>query len=206
MFILRFFIVAALLLHSISSLAYAPTEGHVTSYFGPYLYKTNYTYSKPEIHSPELGGLGLVVNGDVNDKGSLEIGFFQINKIYVREDSGNFIAEQTALTHITMGYRRWFSEYFSTSLTFFSAYSMGSPKIIHSDFSVGSEIGTSARDTTEYGFDFAAQTELYSMQNYVVVLDARYSKSITNKKNENADHYGVMLGLRYTIQGKSAGK
>lgn len=206
MFKLRIFITAALLLHSINSLAYAPREGNVTTYFGPYLYKTNYTYSKSEIHSPELGGLGLVVNGDVNDKGSLEIGFFQMNKIYIREDSGSYITEQTALTHITMGYRRWFTEHVSASLTFFSAYSIGSPRVIYSDFSISPEIGTSARDTTEYGFDFAAQTELFSRQNYTVVLDARYSKSVTNKKNENADHYGVLLGLRYTIQEKSAAK
>ena len=192
--------------HSISSLAYAPQEGNITYYFGPYLYKTNFAGSNSGANSPNLLSLGLVVNGDVNEKGSLEIGIFQLNKIYFREDSGLFIGEQTALTHITMGYRRWLGEYFSTSLTFFSDYSMGSTKIVHSDFAVGSEINTSAKDTTEYGFDFAIQTELFSRPNYTVVLDTRYSWSVTNQKNEKADNYGVLLGVRYSIYDKDTNK
>ena len=192
--------------HSISSLAYAPQEGNITYYFGPYLYKTNFAGSNSGANSPNLLSLGLVVNGDVNEKGSLEIGIFQLNKIYFREDSGLFIGEQTALTHITMGYRRWLGEYFSTSLTFFSDYSMGSTKIVHSDFAVGSEINTSAKDTTEYGFDFAIQTELFRRPNYTVVLDTRYSWSVTNQKNEKADNYGVLLGVRYSIYDKDTNK
>ena len=147
-----------------------------------------------------------MVNGDINNKGSLEIGIFQMNKVYMREELGKFIGEQTALVHITMGYRRWFSEYVSGSLSLSSGYSMGSPKIVHSDFVPGSESNTSARDTTEYGFDLALQTELYSQPTYAVVFDARYSLSVTNKKNENADHYGMMLGLRHTYQEKKENK
>lgn len=197
------FIIIISLFYSISSLAYAPEEGHVTSYFGPFLYKTNFSGSKSGAYSPVLGGVGLVVNGDVSDKGSLEIAIFQMNKTYFREDAGNFMAEQTSLTHITMGYRWWLSERYSTSLTFFSAYSMGQVQIIHSDFAPGAEIDTSARDKVEYGFDFAVQAELYSRKSYAVVLDTRYSKSVTNKKDEYGDHYGVMLALQFSIQEKN---
>ena len=181
MLIFNIYFIVLVFLYSLSSIAYAPAEGNITSYFGPYLYKTNFAGSPTGAKSPDLAGLGLVVNGDINDKGSLEIGLFQLNKIYFREEQGGFIAEQTALVHITMGYRRWLSQYFSTSLTFFSAYSLGSTKIIHSDFSAGAEVDTSARDITEYGFDLALQSELYSTSNYAIVLDARYSASVTNK-------------------------
>lgn len=193
---------AASSLYSISSSAYAPAEGNITSYFGPYLYQTNFKASETGALSPVRGGIGLVVNGDINYTRSLEIGIFQINKNYFREESGKFINEQTPLVHITMGHRWWLSDYFSTSLSFFSGYSMEEPQIIHSDFPIGSEIDTSARDTTEYGFDFAVQAELLNRINYAIVLDARYSLSVTNKKNENADHYGIMLGLRYTMREK----
>ena len=79
---------------------------------------------------------------------------------------------------------------------------MGSPRIIHSDFPVGSEIDTSAKDTVEYGFDLSLQKELFKQPAYVVVIDARYSMSVTNKGNENSDQFGILLGFRYTVQEK----
>ena len=202
MLLLKFSILTTVLFYSISSLAYAPEEGNITSYFGPYIYKTNFRGSDTGATSPLMLGLGLVVDGDVNTKGSLEIALFLLNKTYYREEAGKFIAEQTALTHFTMGYRRWFTDTFSSSLSFSSGYSMGSPRIIHSDFPVGSEIDTSAKDTVEYGFDLSLQKELFKQPAYVVVIDARYSMSVTNKKNENSDHFGILLGFRYTVQEK----
>ena len=203
MLILKFSILTAILFYSISSLAYAPEEGNITSYFGPYLYKTNFKGSDTGAKSPLMLGLGLVVNGDVNSKGSLEIALFLLNKTYYREEAGKFIAEQTDLTHFTMGYRRWFTDSFSSSLSFSSGYSMGTSRIIHSDFPVGAEIDTSAKDTVEYGFDLSIQKELIKYPAYVVVIEARYSMSVTNKKNENSDQFGVLLGFRYSVQEKN---
>lgn len=202
MLLLKFSILTTIIFYSISSLAYAPEEGNITSYFGPYLYKTNFKGTDTGATSPLMLGLGLVVNGDVNTKGSLEISLFLLNKTYYREDAGKYIAEQTALTHFTMGYRRWFTDSFSSSLSFSSGYSMGTPKIIHSDFPVGSEIGTSAKDTVEYGFDLSLLKEIFKQPAYAVVIDARYSMSVTNKKNENSDQFGILLGFRYSVQEK----
>ena len=204
MLLLKFSILTAILFYSISSLAYAPEEGNITSYFGPYLYKTNFKGSDTGATSPLMLGLALVVNGDVNTKGSLEIALFLLNKTYYREEAGKFIAEQTALTHFTMGYRRWLTDSFSSSLSFSSGYSMGTSRIVHSDFPVGSEIDTSAKDTVEYGFDLSIQKELLKQPAYVVVIDARYSMSVTNKKNENSDQFGVLLGFRYSVQEKNS--
>lgn len=203
MLFLKFSILTTILFYSISSLAYAPAEGNITSYFGPYLYKTNFKGSDSGATSPVMAGVGLVVNGDVNTKGSLEIAVFLINKTYYGEDAGRFLAEQTALAHFTMGYRRWFTDSFSSSLSFSSGYSIGSPRRIHSDFPVGSEIDTSAKDTAEYGFDLSLLKELMKQPAYVVVLDVRYSMSVTNKRNENADQFGIMLGFRYLVQEKT---
>lgn len=203
MLLLKLSILTTIIIYSISSLAYAPEEGNITSYFGPYLYKTNFKGSDTGATSPLMLGLGLVVNGDVNTKGSLEIALFFLNKTYYREEAGKFIAEQTALTHFTMGYRRWFTDSFSSSLSFSSGYSMGTPRIVHSDFPIGSEIDTSAGDTVEYGFDLSLQKEILKQPAYVVVLDARYSMSVTNKKNENSDQFGILLGFRYSVQEKN---
>lgn len=183
-------------------LAYTPSAGNVSAILGPFVYKTNFRGSESGVTSPQLGGFGLMAVGDVDDKGSLEIAMFDMHKLYIRQQSGLFISEEKEVIHITMGYRWWLNSYFSTSLTFYSSYSLGDPKIIHSDFPIGAEIDTSARDTTEYGFDFALQSELWSQGKYAVVADARYSLSVTNKKNENSDHYGIFLGVRYEVQEK----
>lgn len=80
---------------------------------------------------------------------------------------------------------------------------MGSYNTLHSDFPVNqTEIGTSAQDYTEYGFDFSLQAEVWSSGRYGVVIDGRYSQSVTNKPGEDANHYAFMVGLRYLIQEK----
>ncbi len=184
------------------ALAYNPSSGNVSAVLGPYMYKTNFSSSESGAISPILGGYGLMAVGDVNDKGSLEIAMFDMHKLYIRNQDGLFISEEKEVIHITMGYRWWLSSYLSTSLTFYSSYSLGLPKIVHSDFPAGAAIDTSARDTTEYGFDLALQDEIWSEGHYAVVADLRYSLSVTSKKDEKSDHYGLFLGIRYLVQGK----
>jgi hypothetical protein len=99
-----------------------------------------------------------------------------------------------------MGYRWWHSTYFSTSLAFFSAYPTGDVEIIHSDFAQPLQIDTSARDPVKYGIDGAAQLAVWEQDPYAVVVEARYSYSITSKKSEHSDQYGILVGLRYTVQ------
>lgn len=197
-------IVFSVLIFLISSLslAYTPAEGNVTATFGPYLYENNFKPTSSGATSPKLAGVGLIVLGDMNDHGSLEIAMFKLNKLYFRDEGLKAIVEEKEIIHITMGYRWWHSPYVSTSLSFFSSYSMGDPKIIHSDFAPGTEIDTSARDTTEYGFDGALHADLWDNDIWAVIAEVRYSLSVTSKKNEKSDHYGMMLGLRYLIQDK----
>lgn len=191
---------------SLNSIAYAPSEGNVATYFGPYLYKTRFAGSNTGSNSPNLGGLGLVVLGDVSSQGSLEIGIFYLNKIYIREELGKYLSQQTGLIHITMGYRRWLSEMFSASLAFSSGYAMGEIQTLHSDFVPGSEIDTSAKDNTEFGFDLSLLTEIWKTEKYSVVLDTRYFFSVTAKENEYADHYGALLAVKYLMQEKTPEK
>lgn len=182
--------------------AYTPSEGKVTALGGPLLFKTNYDADTPGLHSPMLGGIGLIAEGDLDDHGGLEISMFYMRKQYFRQMDGKYVAERAKALYVTMGYRRWFSSRFSGAIALFSSYSMGDPRVIYSDFTPAATPNTSARDTTEYGFDFSLQWEILNFNKYAVVLDTRYSLSVTEKDHEDSDHYGALLGLRYQIQEK----
>ncbi len=143
-----------------------------------------------------------MIQGDINDHSALEIAMTKMNKVFYREENGNLLIEQTELMHIGMGYRKWFTPYFSGALDFFSSYTMGETNTIDRRVAAGNEFDTSASDITEYGFDLSLQGELWSSGRYAVVADARYSFTLTKKHAEKADHYGVLIGLRYFIQEK----
>lgn len=181
---------------------YTPFEGNVSIYTGPFFSKTRVNSKPNSPDAPNKLGLGAVVLGDINKNSSLEIGFFLMDKDYYREENLFFVGEETRLIHITMGYRRWFGNTFSASLTFFSAYAIGDVVVTRNDYPPGSGVTTSARDATEYGFDFAIQTELWEKDLNAVIFDIRYSKSVTSKATEDSDHYGVLIGYRYLLQEK----
>lgn len=181
---------------------YAPTEGNVSVYAGPFFSKTYVNNKTNSPESPTRLGLGAVVLGDINTKSSLEIGLILMDKDYYRELNFDYIGEETRLIHITMGYRRWVSTYFSASLTFFSAYPMGDVIVTQNSIPPGNDVTTSARDATEYGFDIALQYEVWERDLNAVVFDLRYSKSVTGQTSEDADHYGLLIGYRYLLQEK----
>jgi len=190
-------------LSTVKSYAYIPAEGNVTASYGLFLYKTNFTGSDQVPTSPILGDLGFITNGDITDKGSLEIALFHMNKIYYRNINDLFLAEKAETIHITMGYRRWLSEIWSLGLGFYGAYTIGEYQTLHSDSNVDLLIDTSARDTVEYGLDFSVQYEIWNKDKKAVYTDLRYSYSISNKENEKGDHYTLFLGYRHMIQEKN---
>jgi hypothetical protein len=195
------FFVLVLLYSSDNIFAYEPIEGHITATFGTNFNKTNFSDDiSSKINSAYLRGFGLIVVGDINQKGALEIGTFYMPHQYFREQETQQIVERIQELHISMGYRRFINSSFSTSLSFYSSYSMGDPQVIYTNFSNGPEINTSARDITEYGLDWAVQAELWNYNKFAIVFEGRYSLSLTHKINEKSDQYGFLLGIRYLIQ------
>lgn len=184
------------------SFAYEPQEGNVAVIAGPFVSRTDYQGSSKQANNPFFGDLGLIVQGDVNKSGALEIALFHMQKVYFREEAVKTIAEKTELMHITMGYRHWLSPLYSLSLAFSSSYPMNQPKVIHSEFATGENIDTSARDVVDYGFDISMQAELWSRERFSVITDIRYGISVTDKQNEDGSHYGLLIGLKYLIQEK----
>lgn len=198
---LRLFCVIFGLLSAVAR-AYEPEEGKISLTFGPTLYRTVFQADHPLIDPEKQDGFAVVAEGGVGKRGSLEIGMFPMHKMYIREQQNNFVAEQIKLIYITMGYRQWFSNRISGALAFFSSYPMGDAKIVQNDLAPGGYLDTSARDATEYGFDFSVMVDLLNQPKFSVTLDARYSLSVTNKDNEESDHLMGMLGIRYLLQEK----
>jgi hypothetical protein len=196
------FLLAVLSFISLQSSAYQVKEGNVSAALGPFFYKTNYEGRTDEVKSSYLGSPALLVQGDVNEHGSLEITLFQMNKMFFRDQDGGFLAEQTPVMQIGLGYRRWLNEYFSVGWAFYSSYAMADPTVVHSVQGSGNQLDTSASDITEYGFDFSVQSEIWSRDRLAVILDARYARPVTSKENEHGDHYGLLVALRYFVQSR----
>ncbi len=196
------FLALGLMMVASPAFAYHPSEGTVTATLGPYSNKTDFSGSSTGATSQFSPGFGFLAQGDINDKSSLEIAIFYMKKTYFRENSSLFIAERTDVTQINMGYRYWLGTYVSTALAFYSAYSLGDVQVVHNDFPIDVEIGTSARDMTEYGLDFSLQWEIWTHKDYSIVIDGRYAHSFTNKENEIGNHLGGLLGFKYAVQKK----
>lgn len=198
----RFIWMAISLLLAIASHAYEPKEGKVTATLGHFWNRTNFSGPNENRLAPWQDGIGLIATGDSSSKGSIEVGFFQMSKRFIRKSQGKYIGQKAELVQINMGYRWWLSPYFSTSLSFFSSYTKGSPNTYYNDFAPDPAPKTSAEDITEYGFDTSIQAQVWESGRYSVVLEPRYSYSVTKKFKESGDHYGVFLGIRYLLQAK----
>lgn len=184
---------------SAKSNAHQPEKGKVMASFGPYLYRTHVP-SSYGTNPALLGGFGLLAEGDVDYNGGIEIGLFYMHKEYYRRDGALLFAEKSKRIHINMGYRHWFNKAVSASLGFYSAYSMGDPERVHSDYNLKSEEpDTSAEDTTEYGFDASVLFDVMQTEHWSLFFDARYSHSVTSKINEEAHHYGIMVGCKLPV-------
>ena len=182
--------------------AHTPEEGKVSALVGPLLFRTNFGGDCPQMESPYLGSFGIIAEGDLNKHGGLEIGMLYLPKLFFRQTGAYYLVERIKLMYITMGYRRWFKPNFSAALALFSSYAMGDPTIVHQDSTTLGPTDTSARDTTEYGLDLSLQWEFWAQDKFAGVLDFRYSRSLTSKDHEDADHYAGLVGLRYQIQEK----
>lgn len=194
-----------LLLMPTAVFAYSPKEGNVSATLGMLAYRTNFESSPSGAVAPVQFNFALVVSGDINDRGALEIGVYHMTKQYFRDLNSYFVGQEIETIEITMGYRQWITPSISASIAFSSAYSLGYIRTIHDDFVPNPPIDTSAGDNVEYGFHFSAQADLFTIGRFTGSLSALYSLSVTAKPNERADHYGALVGLRYFIQEKQVG-
>ncbi len=185
------------LLLATDALSHAPAEGDVHGTAGPYVYKTVTGYDGDK-QAPYLGG-GLIVEGDVDYNGGVEIAIFYLDKLYVRRGDEGTQAEHIKRMHITTGYRHWLNSWVSGALSVFSAYSMGDAKVLEGDSPPDDDRATTARRVTEYGLDWSIMSEFWRGDDVAAVVDVRFHDTMVAKKNERADVLGVLVGFKYLI-------
>ncbi len=195
----RALLLLPLILYCANSWAHTPDEGKITFSLGGYYYQPQWP-SDVGVDPPVLRGAGLIAEGDLDKNGGIEIGFFHLSKVYLRTDGDDYLAERIQRMYITLGYRHWFERRFSGALAFFSSYSMGDPETYRSRQITGRVIETSARDITEYGFDFSVQWEFLYWNKVAFLLDGRYSLSVTSKTQEHSNFFGALILLKFEIQ------
>jgi hypothetical protein len=187
-----------------AALAYQPAEGQISIITGPIIYQTHQTLNSDLFKAPVKGGLGLIVLGDINEYAAIEVELLLMRKNYYRRDQNFYASEETDAAHLALGYRRYFSSYFSGALDFYSSYAAGDPVTNYNDSNPTQPLDTSAHDLTEYGFEASLMGEIFTINNkWAFISDLRYAKSITSKSDENGDHFSFMIGIRYLLQEKT---
>ena len=191
---------ASILGFAISTAAHQPVDGDIHATFGWLAYQTHTLdhYWRPQA----LVAPGLIAEGDLNSHGGLEISMFYLQNAFSVKQDGRVVTERVKRVYIATGYRHWLNRKFSVALAFSSSYAMGDPRPVADDFPLQTKPPTSASDTTEYGMDLSLQYEPWRKDRVGFVLDARYGYSVTAKRHEDSNHYGVMLAFKYFVQSR----
>lgn len=190
-----------LVIFGFQALAHTPVDGHIYATSGAMLYQT--AEFDHQFDSPFRVAPSLMVEGDLNRHGGFEIQMFYLRNPFSIERDGKVFTQYVKRMYIAMGYRHWFTPWVSTGLAFSSSYAMGDPKILRDDFNDSRDRpGTSASDITEYGFVLSVQNELYRKGRFSMVVDGRLDYSVTAKRGEDSNMYGIFLGLKYFVQAR----
>ncbi|MDZ4676719.1 MAG: hypothetical protein SGI74_04340 [Oligoflexia bacterium] len=195
-----FWIILSILIVGITSNAHQAHEGTVLGTIGPFFHQTHSLRSKNPAYSPPLAGIGFLAEGDLYDRGGIEIGLFYTHKTYQRSSGNAFMVEKVHKISVPIGYRHWLSDIFSMGFFFNSMFSNGEPQTIYNDIATG-EI-TSAREMVESGIEYSIQWEVWTNEKIATILDGRYCYSLSTKPNEDAHQYGILFGVKYMIQEK----
>jgi len=200
------FNVIILIVITLSNISYAhqPEEGKVFGSFGPFVNHTQSIYT-PEANTPFNPGFGILAEGDLSHHGGIEIGLFVSQKNYKREfGNTGLVMTRVERIEIPMGYRYWLIPELSGALEFSSAFSVGDPSILSSN--VTGDQSTTANTVADYGIDFSIQWEFWTNRVFSLLVDGRYTISVSTNPGEDANTYGILVALKYLIQEKGQEK
>jgi hypothetical protein len=203
-FRIRFYLITLILGYNIFSIdlhAYEPLEGQISSSFGFNVNKTEVP-SNTVSYSPKYEtGLGFIALGDIDSNSSLEMSMFYMPKVYFANRANETLFENTRVLQVNMGYRRWWTANWSSSISIYSSYPVGPINRNFESLTTNSNLKTSASEPVHYGYDLAIQRQLdFFSQSFSI--DIRYSTSINNKPGELADHVAFFFGWQKIIQEK----
>ena len=178
-----------------------PEDGDIYASAGIFNYATHDLHHS--FATPILQGPAVKAEADLNKHGGVEISlFFYLDNGFSIKQNNLVVIEKIKRMYVSSGYRHWFTDRFSMALAFSSSYAMGDYVVVRDDFNGAPHENTSARDTTEYGIDVSVQYEPWRHDRFSVVIDGRYNWSVTEKQDEDSNHYGILLALKYYLQAR----
>lgn len=198
---IRLLLISILALIWTPARAYSPVEGNIYGIVGPTLMQTNFRKDSGQPSPASRIDGGFLVQGDINQRASLEIALFHFNKSFFRSYEDRFTAEEIEMMQVGLGYRHWLGSKVSFGILLTSSFAMTEPNFIHRQ-PADNNLETSGRDVTEYGFDFSLQRLFFETPMASGLIDFRYNRNFTSRVGESGDHYLVMIAYRYFIQGK----
>ena len=199
MYIVNVFLLSTLLF-SLKAWPHQPNPGRGMMSIGPLISRS--VDSPTPIASPTFWGLGLIGEMDLSSNGGLEVALmYNENQYAVISGTSEYLVERAHRLSIPLGYRHWFSKSFSLAISFYSAYRIGAWSQLYRSPALSANINTSARDVTEFGFDFSLQADIWHSKDYTVFLDSRFLSPSTDKFGENSRAYVFILGAKYQVQG-----
>lgn len=198
MYIVNVFLLFTLIF-SHTAWSHQPNPGRGMMSVGPLASRS--VDSPTPISSPTFWGLGIIGEMDLSTNGGLEVALmYNENQYAVLSNNTEYLVERAHRLSIPLGYRHWFTKNFSLAISFYSAYRIGAWSQLYKSSALPSNINTSARDITEFGFDFSLQADLWQSKDYIVFLDSRFLSPSTDKFGENSRTYVFILGAKYQMQ------
>ncbi len=174
--------------------AHTPEDGAIWVTTGPYLHQT-YVPSHYGATLPADLGYGVLVEGDIDKNGGIEVGIIFMRKSYFQAGTPTF-SERVRRLHIPLGYRHWWTSRWSTGLSLFSSYSMGDPEPYGT---MEAQDSSAARRATQYGLDASVIWDVAIWKDYTLSLDGRLSIALDPKQGERSSHYGVLAGIKFKL-------
>lgn len=178
--------------------AYKAEKGRVSASTGPFVLYTDMQSKPKDFFDQPRFGWSLIAEGIFAKNSGLEVGLFYMEKPYLRANGPNVLIQQIKRMHITTGYRRWWSTYFSTAVGIFSAFSIGDPKDSSRDSGLPSDYATSAEVVTVYGLDTSFRFEIDFNKKDSLFIDTRYALHFKPESGERPNH--LTFGIFYSRQ------
>lgn len=165
---------------------------------GAISYVTHIDSNQFDKQSPVQSGFAFGVEGKYSPQHALQADFQFLNKLYFREDAGNYRLQKKPQVYINIGYRFYLIPQLSFGLGLAAAYLNGSVKDISVN-GTGASLETTASDITNYSLDSSIQLQLFESNNKSLIIDYRYSFGFTLKENEDLNHSALLLAYKVKL-------
>ena len=180
--------------------AHQPAKGNIYVTLGPSILIADAEADYWGLENDPSYGLSLIVNGDVDRNGGLEVGMAYFNQLFFRDHEDQKTVGKAQRLHMNLGYRHWFVSSVSAGLLLVTHYSMGGvDEVASSDFSL---LETSGSEASDSGLSLSFQYEFSNKKDYAIIVDYRFTEMFHLPDGEESRSHMVTLGLKKHVQKK----